>query len=354
MVVWSASIYGQGDVYAQIFGADGQPVGNPIAVFTGTWTPDGVGALPDGSFVVAASEEINTPASLQTELHVQKVSATGQLLASGGLGNPAVNGGLSDMVLSQNESDTIEFVGGQFFVNPDGSYSLSAIQVTHPVPNSLFYRLLVNVDAAGNVLGAPVNLSDGYTGAYPPPVLTRLRGGNFLEAGTSTITYGPVVWRIVTSTGQVLAQQSLGAAPGNGTSAPQVAALADGTGVLAWAYANSTTTGWQVMRVDATGQQVGSVGTAPNAVSLVTGLTSGGDLVTTTNGSQLLGQYFTTSQQPVGSQFVIATDLGSKQGVGSPLYAIVPTSGGFTAVYEGSTSTGQQLEEISFVAPALN
>jgi hypothetical protein len=208
----------------------------------------------------------------------------------------------------------------------------------------------------------PFDTSAGYSAGYPAPVITRLRDGNFFEAGNSAITYGPIVWKIVTPTGEVVAQQDLGAAPGNGSSNPQVTALADGSVVLAFLNATSTSVQWKSFHLDAAGNQIG-VGpqlsnVTGNPIPQLTALAGGGYVFTWYDGTQLLGQYYSSSDQPVGEQFVVAGNVVASSSFTGFLtaapYSIVQTSDGFVAIYQASTSGGKQVFETRFTAPSMS
>jgi hypothetical protein len=356
VVVWESGASGTTSIYAQVLDANRERVGNPIAVFgpgsTNGWQVGGVVGLPDGSFLVTGSGESVVSGAAEIRLYVQRVSATGELLASGGVSDAGVNGGLADRLLSSSQSDTLAFIAGPFFLNADGSYVLSVNRVGHPVPLSAQDRLLVSVDASGNVIGSPANLSQTNYAFYPVPVVARLGNGNFLVAGTSTITYGPVVWKIVTPTGEVVTEHSLGAAPGNGTSDAQVTSLADGTGLLTFHRTDSVGESWVGMRIDASGNVLGNA-SAPSASGQVTGLSGGGYVYTWISGSQLLAQYFNSSGQAAGDSFVVAGNLAVGLDFMGQTYTILPVAGGFVAVYQAASSSGRQVYEAMFTAPPL-
>jgi hypothetical protein len=347
IVVWASGADGGGSVLAQVFDANGAKVGTPVTVFSGGLS--GVGALPDGSFVVAAVGGAVVSGTPLVRLFVQKVSSTGQLLATGGTSDPNVNGGLADMLLSENLADTIAFINTGVYGNADGSYVVETTRITHPVPQSFDEPVLINVDATGNLIGV-ANPGSG-SGVFPP-VATRLGNGNFLIAGASTslAILPSVVWKVVTSTGQVLAQNTLAVAPGDSSSDPQVTTLADGTGLLTWHFANSVTSGWRAERIDGNGNVIETL-VAPTRAGAVTGLAHGGWVQTWISGTQLMAQYFASSGQPVGDVFVVANNLAVVPNVTT--YSVAATSDGFVAAYSISTAGGTEVDEIRFVAPPL-
>lgn len=72
------------------------------------------------------------------------------------------------MLIAEDHSSTIGFVDSSIFQNLDGSYAIAPLRVTRPVPQSSHQRLLVDVAATGEVVGAPVEISNGYPGAAAP------------------------------------------------------------------------------------------------------------------------------------------------------------------------------------------
>jgi hypothetical protein len=72
------------------------------------------------------------------------------------------------------------------------------------------------------------------------------------------------------------------------------------------------------------------------------------------NGSQLNGQYFDASGRAVGDPFVVAGNLAVAADVLKTTYTIRPVTGGFIAVYQATTSGGQQIFESRFTAPSLS
>jgi hypothetical protein len=352
-------------VRAQMFDANGQKVGGEITVFSGGaamngWKPSAVTGLPDGSFIVAASDAVLITLSVggqipEVRLYTQRVNASGQLVATGGASDSAVNGGLASRVASDTIDNVVAIDGQRFFVNEDGSYALLMFSTSRPTPSSYLQWKLQNFDAMGNPAGSPVVLSAlGSMGFFPTTAL--LANGNILAAAVTIQPYAPIEWKIVTPGGQVIADQMIGAAPGNGVGNPAVAALADGTGVIVHSYADSMTTGWKAVHVDAGGSSLGVVilplPTAATYVQVM-GLTEGGYLVTwTPNGSnQVVGRYFTSAGQPAGEEFVIASGVTTPSG-GRPVYWISAVPGGFVAAYQ-AVGDGQEIYEIRFTAPSL-
>jgi hypothetical protein len=350
--VWESSTStGASAVYAQRLDANGQRIGEPVTVFGGAtmngWQAGGVIGLADGSFLVAASGAFLVSGLPQLRLYVQRVSAAGELLASGGVSDAGVNNGFANRLLSAPQSETIGYNAGPFFLNADGSYVLAVTRSSYPVPQITHERLLVNVGASGDV-GAVFNA--GAYGFYPAPVVTRLGNGNFLVAGTSLITYAPVVWKILSPAGEVVKEQSLGAAPGNSTSDPQVTTLADGTGLLTYFRVDSVSAKRVGFRVDGSGNVLGNM-SAPMMAGTVTGLSGGGYVFTWISGTQLLAQQFDASGQAVGAEIVVATNLAVTTGAADQTYTILAVAGGFVAVYQASTPTGQQIQERKVTLP---
>jgi hypothetical protein len=335
-VVWTGSIASSPNpaVYAQLFDPSGQKQGAPITVFAGpltngpirtTWFGSGGEAgLPDGSFLVAAYG--------RGGVFVQKVSATGQLLASGGVSDPGVNGGLAAKVA---DPIALGVACGPLFANPDRSYVLELQQI---LTGGFARGYLLNVDSGGNVVGAPADITGN--DYFNTPAVARLTGGNFMVAGsTNNIPTTPGVIKIVTSTGQEVGRQTLIAA------SPGVAALANGTGLVKW-FTSVLQPHYAAELIDESGNLVGTAST-PQQNGMVTGLPHGGYVATWLSGSQVLAQYFTTSGQVAGGAFVVADNVSSVGGVS-------PTPDGFRAVYQATTSAGPQIFEIRFSAPALN
>lgn len=334
-------------VYAQLFDADDQKQGAPITVFAapeGSFTgfsSSGVAGLPDGSFLVSGNDSGSFTQGW-SRLFVQKVSATGQLLATGGVSVPSVNGGLADQLLFDTDMSTAGFSGGPIFANPDGSYVLAVTKIVYEPGSESTQGMLLNVDSGGNVVGAPVDLvGHDYISA---PAVVRLTGGNFMVAGTSSsYPSAYAVIKIVTNTGQEIGRQTLLYVSGIG-----ITALADGTG-LVWWYANQPQPAHVAQeRIDANG---GLAGTAPmpQPGAVRTGLSAGGYVATWPSGSQLFAQYFTSSGQASGDAFLVADNCASMFA-----YAVTQTPDGFSVVYEGTTSSGPQIFEIRTAAPPLN
>jgi hypothetical protein len=344
-----------GPVYAQIFDSQGQPAGAPVAVFSSFFQDAvAVGALPDGSFLVSAGTEIYNPdlAKLQTNLYVQKVSASGQLLPTGGVSDSRINSGLADLIVSADQSNIIEYEPGPYFVNADGSYALAVRSDSHPLPNVSYSELLVSVGASGNVVGNAVDLGDE---DFHTPAITRLPNGNYFFASTEVVAShgfpaaGPVTWKILTPAGQTIAQQTLG----SGASAPQVATLSDGTVLLSWFDPSQ---GQLAEKIDSSGNIVSNAASpkaSADASPVVTGLRSGGYVVTWLNGSQLLAQFFTTSGAPSGNPLVLADNVDTTWSSYSRFsaYALGLTPSGFIAVYQAAD---KKVYEVRVTAPPLS
>jgi hypothetical protein len=149
-----------------------------------------------------------------------------------------------------------------------------------------------------------------------------------------------MTWKIVTSTGQVVAQQTLDA----GTANPEVTTLADGTGLLAWTENNVPA----AERIDDNGNVLGSAST-PNAVpATVTGLAHGGYVFTWISGSQILAQYFTSAGAAAGDPFVVANNVDTSNT--SAWYTVEQTPDGFITVY---STADKQIYEVRVTAPQL-
>jgi hypothetical protein len=345
VVVWSSAAgTTPSQLFAQMFDVSGAKVGEPVSVFgPSSFYSHGVVGLPDGSFLVSGSSTIieaasNTP---HTRLYVQKVSGSGQLLPTGGVSDVQVNGGLADRLLSADLATTVDFWGGPFFINPDGGYVLAVRSDSRPIPQQFIDESLLNVDSTGNVVGAPVELGGE---GFGRPAIARLGGGNLLfartdlVAGPGVFVFAPVSWQIVTNTGQVIAQQTLGA----NTSSPQVTELADGTGLLVWS--DPAAQGLLAERIDGSGNVLGTA-TMPSNAGSATALAGGGFVFTWTSGSQILAQYFTNSGTPQGASFVVADNVDT--GTSIPWYWIDATTDGFIAVYQ---TAGKQIYEVRFNA----
>ena len=334
-----------GSVYAQVFDANEQKVGSPITVFSGGrgFASGGVAALPDGSFAVSGeTTKVDTATNhLLDRLFVQKVGTSGRLLPGGGIPDADVNSGLADLVHSEDNGQLVSVSGGPFFVNGDGSYALALTrnEFQQQPAQETSTDWLLNVDAAGIAEGQPVEIGTQSTQSGGPPVIARLTGGNFLFASTPMVTdgrggfvFGPVTWKVVTGTGQVVAQQALEAGAQN----PEVAALADGTGLLAWTRNNAML----AERIDGNGNVVATAST-PNTPATVTGLAGGGYVSTWVSGTQILAQYFTSSGAAAADPFVVADNVAF-------FYTVARTSDGFIVVY---SATDKQVYEVQVKAP---
>lgn len=347
--VWAAGPSGQANVLAQVFDANGQKVGAPIVVFSGAnasgWTLGSVAAL-SGSFVVTGSI-----ASPQPRLYAQKISASGELLASGGASDPNVNGGLADMLLSDSTSNTQGYVGGPIFPNGD-FYVVSVVQTAASGSKS---RTNLSVDAAGKVTTRALldsSVNSDYAGA---PEIAQLGNANFLVAGKSTFMYAPIVVKIIDEIDKgadhIYKEENLGAAPGNSSSGAQVSALVNSNdGMLSFFSATSTGTSWKSFRISAFGDQLGVGPQLTNPTGhehpKITGLANSGYVFTYYRGSQLIGQFYGASDQPVGNEFVIADNV-----VFDSAYSVLTTSDGFVAVYQVTTDSGPQVYEMRFTSP---
>jgi hypothetical protein len=349
VVVWSVpntSGSGGNAVYVQIFDASGAKVGSPVQVFAAMSSSHGVAALPDGSFLVSANDSFYDSAAgmLTVRVYVQKVSASGQLLATGGVPDPAVNAGLADLVQNVNYSDAVSLYDGPIFVNGDGSYTIGVRQDSHGTPTQFFRQSLVSVDASGQVIGSPVQLGGA---SWWRPAIARLPNGNFLFASTDIVpgpgvfVLAPVAWKIVTPSGQVVAQQTMGA----NTSSPEVALLSDGTALVAWV--DPAAQGLVVQRIDAAGGVLGTV-TMPGSFGWVTALPHGGYVFTWTSGSQVLAQYFTAAGAASGNSFAVADNIDTS--TQAAVYAAHATASGFVVVYQ---TAGKQVYEVPFTSPSL-
>lgn len=344
---------------AQVFDAAGQKAGSEITVFSpagiGSWIPGGVAGLPDGSFVVGAGNVMRVSDTPDMRIYAQKVDASGHLVATGGTSDVSVNGGLANLVASESVASSAALSCDRAFANADGGYALVLASTFYPTPVSSTARRLQNYDAAGAPVGSPVVLNAGFPGTWP--ALVPLANGNILSAASTALTYSPIEWRIVTRGGQVIADQLIGAAPGNAVGNPAVGALADGTGVIVHSYADSMTTGWKALHIDAAGTVVGSatlpIPTEARFVQL-TGLAGGGYVTTwLANGSnQVTGRYFTSAGQPAGDEFVVASGVTTQFAL-RPFYALLAVPGGFVAVYQAAGDDGQEIYEIRFTAPSL-
>jgi hypothetical protein len=353
VVVWKAAAPTNSSpslVYAQLFDPSDQPVGAPIAVFgtARSFDSHAVVGLPDGGFMVSGSTQAYDVASnkAQIRLYVQKVSASGELLPTGGMGDADVNGGLADRVLTENTADYIAYQEGPFFLDADGSYVLAVRHDQRPIPVGFFHESLLKVDASGNVVEP--QLEPGYASEGWPAV-ARLRSGTFFFASNAIVAshgfpaFAPLTWKIVTSTGQAVAQQTLGA----DTAYPQIAALSDGTGLLVWTDTATNTLAGQ--RVDANGNVLGPVSTPSSNLARVAPLVAGGYVFVWTSGSDLLAQYFTSSGAPAGNPFALANNAHS--GDWPPTFAIEPTADGFRVAYQ---TTSQQVDEVRVKSPPVD
>jgi hypothetical protein len=279
------------------------------------------------------------------------------LLASGGRSDPDVNGGLADMLLSDGQASTLRYAGVRIFPGVEPNYSLSVARFA-PSPSgsgSTQSRISLFVDAAGNTTANAVldsSVNSDYAGA---PEIARLGNANYLVAGTSTLTYAPIVWKIIDEIDKgadhILVQQSLGAAPGNASSGAQVSALVNSNdGMVSFFSATSTGTSWKSFRLGAFGEQKGAGPQLLNATGhehpKITGLTNSGYVFTYFKDSNLVGRFYSASDQPVGDEFVIAFNV-----VADSPYSVLTTGNGFIAVYQISTPVGAQVFESSFTSP---
>jgi hypothetical protein len=349
VVVWAvpgSTSAGGNAIYAQIFDASGAKVGAPVQVFAAMSSSHGVAVLPDGSFLVSANDSFYDSAAgmLTVRVYVQKVSASGQLLATGGVSDPGVNAGLADLVQTVNYSDAVSLYDGPIFVNADGTYAIGVRHDSHATPTQFFEEWLVNVDATGHATGSAIDLG-GASWWYP--ALARLPNGNYLFASTDIVpgpgvfVLAPVAWKIVTPSGQVVAHQTMGA----NTSSPEVAVLSDGTALVAWN--DPAAQGFVVQHIDAAGNVLGTV-TMPSSSGWITALPHGGYVFTWASGSQILAQYFTAAGAASGASFVVADNVDTSTQAAA--YSVRATSTGFVVVYQ---TAGKQVYEAPFTSPTL-
>jgi hypothetical protein len=104
------------------------------------------------------------------------------------------------------------------------------------------------------------------------------------------------------------------------------------------------------LRISAFGEQKGTgpqlTNPTGNEHPKLTGLTNSGYVFTYYKDANLVGQFYSASDQPVGSEFIIGFNVPAD----AP-YSVLTTSDGFIAVYQISTPVGPQVFESRYTSP---
>jgi hypothetical protein len=352
VVVWNsgdASNPQGSSVFAQVYDAQGNPVGGPFQLFTGAeFATDGalaggLAALPDGSFVVVARSEhldtVNhTPAVWN--FYQERVSAAGQVLSG-----PA-------LVASYDSFNYPSAVAGPVHVSPDGSgYHVEIDLVDRPIPYQFRDISLRGYDLNGAAVGQEIHAS-GMDFKLPDGAV--LAGGHVVTVSAFGLYTLVVNIDAYDANGTSVGHAEIGGTSNYGVAderSPEIAALADGNALLVWLHQMyNGQTQWFSQVVDPTGHLVGDrqalqIPTSTSTVHL-TSLAGGGVLAWWDSGSGYVAQHL--------------DENGVADSVAVPISASLPTvtataDGGFLveSVVQGADS-GKDVYEQKFDATSIS
>lgn len=321
-VAWNSA----GNVIAQRYDAQDRKNGGEITVFTDKLL-GGLAGLADGSIVVTAAT------SGTANLFAQRLDASGN------------STGAASTVTSGADA-SVQVQGGPVLVQADGSWLATWRRTQTAQPAGTWVQAF---DPGGNASGQPFSVA----AAADYKDIVQAAGGNIVTSWTSTRTYGGGEWAVTTPQGQGVVDSYMGAAPGSGNFDPHVAALADGTFVLAWKSIGASAAYWVAQRYDAGGHALGSAVPLDFSAATsfrLTGLQGSGFLMTWVDPAtgHLMARYFGVDLQPAGEAFEVAAAVATPTPGIAPAYSILPTVDGFVAVYEAAGTEGNEIYRVRF------
>lgn len=318
--------------YLQIYDAAGNAVGGPVQLLTTVASGSGVvvtgvGALADGTIVVAGSTTAFNAGASVWSVYSARLNASGQQLSTSQIGTWT-----SDIAT--------RVTGGDVYVAADGSYYVGASVQGLPGQSS-YATNLQHYDVAGNKIGAVFAAGSEYN-RFPSDAV--LSSGNILTAQTNfpSGSTDQVFINVIDSSGNTVSHQVVTYADTHAVD-PITAAIGSGNGIAVWREfpLNSGAASMHAQIVDGSGNLVGSsFAIALPAVPGIhlTSLSDGGVLAWWADAGSVSAQYIGSNGQASGSPFSI----------GSGVTDVTATAGGGFIV----TSANGDIHEQKFVPQA--
>jgi hypothetical protein len=290
--------------YLQIYDSAGNAIGGPVQILTSVASGSGVmvtgvGALADGTIVVAGSTTSSNAGASVWSVYSARLNASGQQLSTSQVGTWT--------------SDTATRVtGGDIYVAPDGSYYVAASVQAISVGQPSYMTSVQHYDAAGSKIGAVFTAGSEFNHFASDAILAN---GNILTGQTNfpSGATDQVFINVIDSSGNTVSHQVVTYADTHAVD-PVTAAIGSGNGIAIWREfpLNSGAASMHAQIVDGSGNLVG----ASFAISLpavpgihLTSLTDGGVLAWWSEANSVSAVYIDSNGQVAGTPFSIGSGV---------------------------------------------